>query len=33
MDENKRWSNKVKDKEEEFTVDMVQMFCTKLDLY
>ena len=33
MDEKKRWMKKVKDGEEEYTVDLVETFFSNIDLY
>ena len=33
MDEKKKWLTKVKDGEEEYTVDLVETFFSNLDLY
>ena len=33
MDEKKKWLKKVKDGEEEYTVDLVETFFSNLDLY
>ena len=33
MDEKKKWLKKMKDREEEFTVDLVETFFANLDLY
>lgn len=33
IDEKKNWLKKIKDREEEFPVDLVEMFFSNLDLY
>ena len=33
MDAKKRWLKKVKDEEEEYSVDLVETFFSNLDLY